>query len=412
LEEFQRLVSEKELSGDELPSLLKTQFNGKTPLFLACLSKFGRLDFVKHLHLLGSDLNALSPNKLSILNAAYASQEPNLEVIEYLLESNCGCHNADARGNNLLHYAIDNDRTTPAMSELLLKRGVDPNRANASGLSPMFKAAQRGRFDLMKLLAGYGGALDARNNNDNTLLMYACMYNQLEIIRYLVERGAEVNFADKQGDTAFLYLCGCDNHQEELDLECIRYLVGRGADHTKTGLDGFTALMYASRCLNRVHFRVDAEVIEYLIDLGVDPKAESTAGQVYLDYLLSDRQNDGVAMRLIRDGYVEISDERFVGTVLLNDIPGFRTMVLKNNRFPVKTPSDGECGICRTDFGGHDVYIECPYQHCYHSVCLFMWFRKGRTDRCPFCSQKVDVMRGLSHVKTTYSDRGTQWEDL
>jgi len=54
----------------------------------------------------------------------------------------------------------------------------------------------------MKALVAAGVAVNARLDNDLTLLMWAAPYGQVAMVNYLLEQGADKNAKDNRGQTA------------------------------------------------------------------------------------------------------------------------------------------------------------------------------------------------------------------
>ena len=79
----------------------------------------------------------------------------------------------------------------PEINRLLFRRGMDPNRRDWLGVTPMHTIASQGRLDLAELFMEHGGRLDLRDEDIcSTPLGWAAKSGQLEMVQYLLERGA------------------------------------------------------------------------------------------------------------------------------------------------------------------------------------------------------------------------------
>lgn len=89
-------------------------------------------------------------------------------------------------------------------------------------------------------LAAANAEADSIHSNGKTALMLAARDRDLARVRYLLERGANVNAANYNGGTPIMYaaLGG--------DLEILRLLLGRGADLNAVAKNGWSALMIAA----------------------------------------------------------------------------------------------------------------------------------------------------------------------
>ena len=60
----------------------------------------------------------------------------------------------------------------------------------------------------------------------------------LELVKYLVEHGADINAKDKSGNTALMIA------SKDMNLEMVKYLVEHGADVNAKNAEGKTALYF------------------------------------------------------------------------------------------------------------------------------------------------------------------------
>ena len=65
---------------------------------------------------------------------------------------------------------------------------------------PLFEAVAAGRIEEVERLIGAGAAVNARNEDAETLLYVAAEKGHAEIVRFLLDRGAEVNRANRDGE--------------------------------------------------------------------------------------------------------------------------------------------------------------------------------------------------------------------
>ncbi len=79
----------------------------------------------------------------------------------------------------------------PEINRLLFRRGMDANRRDWLGVTPMHTIAGKGRLDLAELFIEHGGRLDLRDEElCSTPLGWAAKFGHLEMVQYLLERGA------------------------------------------------------------------------------------------------------------------------------------------------------------------------------------------------------------------------------
>ena len=87
-------------------------------------------------------------------------------------------------------------------------------------------------------------AVDLRNSWGRDLLQDACVSisrNSSELIRLLIESGANLNSTDDYGDTCLHHLLGT-HRMCSVDSSIIQFLLDNGADLNEANKDGFTAI--------------------------------------------------------------------------------------------------------------------------------------------------------------------------
>lgn len=133
------------------------------------------------------------------------------------------------------------------------------------GRSCLHFAASNGHVHLIRALVEHHASVDKKDNHSHTPLMMACMSNQPEAARVLVECGADVNAQSSVSETDVLYLAG-----SFLDLDTLRFLVERGARIQAKGNP------VAESPLFRAVRQQDEEMLDLLLEAGADPNAVDT----------------------------------------------------------------------------------------------------------------------------------------
>lgn len=133
--------------------------------------------------------------------------------------------------------AIDNIELVSS----LIKDGVNPNEQNNLGNTPLYIACYRGNKEIVDLLLG-ADKIDVNkpNNSGKTPLMIAVLKKHLNIItKLLTLKDIKINEQDNEGFTALHYAAMSGNP------EIIKILINKGADKFITNKDGSVAFKYA-----------------------------------------------------------------------------------------------------------------------------------------------------------------------
>lgn len=130
-----------------------------------------------------------------IINAV---RKGNIQQVSQLLSENPELINTkDEFQNNLLFLAVLNRDTV--MSELLLQKGVDINYSRTDvGSNALHTAVIRGPIKLVQLLTDYGINLNKVNSSGVSPLVSAVLNGQDKIADYLIGKGAKFSFDKTQ----------------------------------------------------------------------------------------------------------------------------------------------------------------------------------------------------------------------
>jgi ankyrin repeat protein len=103
----------------------------------------------------------------------------------------------------------------------------------------MSATAAMGSLMYLKYYLEYRGIdIESTNNNKQTPLICACDWGHPEAVKFLIEKGANVNARDARGRTALMYF-DYDNP------EITKLLINANADVNAKDHAGYTALMHA-----------------------------------------------------------------------------------------------------------------------------------------------------------------------
>ena len=171
----------------------------------------------------------------------------------------------------------------------------------------LMKASRGGREEIVRLLLELGA--DANYTNlrchDNSPLGIACKMGQqssIAIRRLLLDYGADVNHSNKQGNSVLHIACPA---KEKTNTDIIRLLLGRGADVQKLNDLGETVLM--RECSKS---RANLAVVDLLINSGINVNAMNAFGKTALFYAINcaDERTEIVEHLLLHGAAITMTD--------------------------------------------------------------------------------------------------------
>ena len=105
--------------------------------------------------------------------------------------------------------------------------------ADNKGRTTLMRACEKGYVEIVRLLLQAGADTDAADNEGDRALFWACEEGHVEIVRLLLEAGADTDVADRNGYTAFFWASG-EGHDEIVRLLLIQ---GDSQGCKKIGID-------------------------------------------------------------------------------------------------------------------------------------------------------------------------------
>lgn len=155
----------------------------------------------------------------------------------------------------------------PAL-EALFSRGLDANTTDSSANTLLMLAIRDDHVEMAKNILGRRPNLAARNRYGETALMFASANCHLDLVNLLVAKGAAVNLS---GWNPLSYAAWKGR------IEVAKYLLERGADVDAVSSNGISALMMAAR---GGHY----EMVKLLLWEVADPNLRTDTGETALDW--------------------------------------------------------------------------------------------------------------------------------
>lgn len=144
----------------------------------------------------GADINASLREGMStpLAEAAYLG---DIAVIDYLLSKGAKVEGTEKFPNSPIYFAIYKGRLS--IVKRFLDLGVDPNYAwpSTDGGTLLITAVQDGQLEVVKLLVRRGADVNFCGNAELSPLFRAIIYDRLNIFKFLLSKGACLNGQDR-----------------------------------------------------------------------------------------------------------------------------------------------------------------------------------------------------------------------
>jgi len=138
----------------------------------------------------------------------------------------------------LLSPALPKADLDSSLSTWLSAQGFDPTNveSRALGVTPLIKACQLGRADIVAALIRVGAGLDGVDDYGNDALWAACFSGDLPTLTVLKDAGADLNRINPNGSSCLMYAASAGK------TSVVEFLLQAGANPRLENQDGFTAL--------------------------------------------------------------------------------------------------------------------------------------------------------------------------
>ena len=274
-------------------SLKDVDNDGNTAFTYAARS--GNIPFLKKLIEKG-----IKPNDNALFTAAQGSRrETNtIETYKYLVEEVKLKANAQNKaGQNVLHILAGKPNQAEIVTYFLSK-GADANKADKEGNTPLMAAAKE--TAVLEILLPVTKNVNAQNLKGESALTNAVRSGTPEAVALLLNKGADVNVKDKDGNNLGVYLvqsykpAGKETVADPFDAKA-KLLLDKGLNLAAAQKDGNTLYHLAIT-------KNDITLLKKITDLKVDVNAKNKDGLTPLHRAAMTSKDDSILKYLISAG--------------------------------------------------------------------------------------------------------------
>ncbi|NIJ54434.1 ankyrin repeat domain-containing protein [Dyadobacter arcticus] len=246
------------------------------------------IDLYQYLESLSLKPTVIGKNGENALHAIVRKPKQE-EIIKYFLGKGVDVNQADENGNTVFMNAAASNRETATL-DILLPKVKDINQGNAKGVSAL--------------------AMAVRSNSP-------------EVIGYLIDKGADINMTDKNGDNLSLHLAQSYNAQKADDFDAkVKVLQDKGFKLTVPAKNGNTMYHVAVA-------KNDLSLVKKLEAYQIDVNAKNSEGITALHKAAMVSKDDNMLKYLISIGAKKDIETNFRETAY--DLAGENETLSKNN---------------------------------------------------------------------------------
>lgn len=266
-----------------------------------------------------------------------AVENDRFEIVQYLIEKGADVGFRSISKNETALMKACELRRFKIVKFLLELKEIDVNQSDNNGKSPLFIASQFGYVEVAKLLLQHKNIkVDKPNLKSQTPLHVAFLHCRFEIVKLLVEYGANIEKADRYGNTALMidtrphpaiaqYLVSkganihaCNKSKQTplmiaakmRNFENVKFFVNSGANLNSIDKWNRSALMFAISAKNNF------QSIKYLVASKCDIKLKNVANSNAL--MLACQQKDFDSVKLLIEKGSDLNDVNLKGNSALH----------------------------------------------------------------------------------------------
>jgi hypothetical protein len=152
---------------------------------------------------------------------------------------------------------------------------VNVNKRYAYERTPLMRAVEFDDINIVKMLVEKDADVNAKDRNGQTALhRVGFVHDRIEMIKVLLELGADIDATQNQKYTLLMMAA------QRMDIDAVKTLLERGANVNMKNIDGMTALHFVA--VNTCVKSYIIEVIELLLDFKAEINATDNLGETPL----------------------------------------------------------------------------------------------------------------------------------
>jgi len=185
------------------------------------------------------------------------------DMFECLINAKADINAKDAKGKTPLMYLLESTKVSPKLIKFLIKHGANINAISDEGYSPIIYATKVNNKSVINGLLESGADASVVSKDGKSLLHHAALNGSVHLVDYLIKNKLvnDIDGVDQNYETPLILAVKSKN------VDIVKYLVERGADVNHTNIIGESVLAMA--CYGRIT-KINLTILQYLIDHGAN----------------------------------------------------------------------------------------------------------------------------------------------
>ncbi|XP_065346694.1 uncharacterized protein LOC135943955 [Cloeon dipterum] len=256
---------------------------------LKLVSQICRENLRQMFELLNPDLSLKDEDGRNALHFALR----HLEMVKMVHKKNDKLADQETNnGESCLHLAIDDEEYGEEVALWLLQNTeVDKNAETKPKNTPLLLAGARKKWEVVEKLVFSNVELNKSSPDGKSILHYAMLSNQLDLVKRLIDRGSNVCLRDQNGDTP-LHIAA----RFKKNSEIVKILLEKGAKINEQNNHKWRALHFAAK------FNPTSEILQMLIKNGADVHLKDKDGSSALHLASGFNTNPDIVKNLLKKG--------------------------------------------------------------------------------------------------------------
>jgi ankyrin repeat protein len=292
-----------------------------------------------------------TPEMLAQYNAniLFCAQQPSCDMgmLNRYLKKGADPNTVNSQGVPAIVFGIL--RGNEPFVKLLVENKADVNHISLAG-SPLANATYTGNMNMVKLLVENGAKLDVPDNGEGNPLMQAFQRNHFEVVRYLIDQGANTKGITGNGNKAPIHFAAGSG-----DMELTKILIKKGADIMAMDDGGWDAMIHAA-------WGENGEMVDYLKSLGADINRPIYNEKLNLLHMTLRSGNQGARKKLefLLSKGIDVNAKESLGftplfySLFYGNPDEFAEMLVKAGADVNAESGDGYTVLCRAFIEGRD----------------------------------------------------------